>query len=56
MKRMETKLDRVVGKAAGSVAKVIGGTVLAGFWGVCIVGAIARVLWLLGGVIWMLLP
>jgi hypothetical protein len=40
---METKLDRVVSKAANSVAKVIGGGVLAAFWGFSIVGSIAKV-------------
>jgi hypothetical protein len=44
---MENRFNRVVLKASDSIANAIASAVLTGFWGFCIVGAIARVLWLL---------
>jgi hypothetical protein len=53
MKGMESKLDKVVGKAAEWVAKAIENAVMTGFCGLCIVGAVAKVLWLLVGAVWL---
>jgi hypothetical protein len=49
---MESRLDKVVGKGAEWVAKAIENAVMAGFWRFCIVGAVAKVVWLLMGAFW----